>query len=132
MMTIRISAYGLLFGCVVVASSVTAEIPFTVTTAATPTGGGTVLLLPEQAPYFYGANIDILALPASGFAFSDWTFDGGVGYNPADLTSISTTVVVIGNTTITANFAPTPEPATMGLLAVGLAALAARRKRAGK
>ena len=154
MRTIRSSVYGLLLGCVALASGLTAgpitDSPvtdslltaapndsggtamegfqantYTVIPAVSPTGGGTATFQ-YPGPFTYGQEINILAVAADGFTFSDWTVIGPTIIEEQD--QASTMATICGNDTITANFTPTPEPASLALTGLGLAALAARRR----
>ncbi len=71
---------------------------YTLTMAVNPGGGGATT--PAVGPHYYDAYtvVSITATPSSGYRFVNWT--GGVA-NP---NSISTTVTMNGNKTITANF----------------------------
>ena len=73
------------------------DIMFELTTEVSPFGAGTVT--PSSGSYKAGATVNLLATPATNYAFSGWT--GPV----ADASSASTTVVVgYPQTIVTANF----------------------------
>lgn len=77
-------------------------------TGGTATGTGT---------YDVGATAAITATPASNYGFSDWT-----GSNPpADPSAETTTIVVTGTQTVTANFAPLNLPPVVSLNAAATA-----------
>jgi hypothetical protein len=79
-------------------TSVTAnfiEVPFTIT--ANVVGNGSVGLEPDKLAYANGDTVIVTAYPGSGWAFSSWS-DGLTGFENPD------TIVVDGDTTVTANF----------------------------
>jgi uncharacterized repeat protein (TIGR02543 family) len=65
------------------------------------TGGGSVTRNPDKLSYESGENVTLTASPAAGYLFDGWT---------GASTSMSATVTVVmnGNKTLTANFAPLP------------------------
>ncbi len=80
------------------------EIAYTLTMAESPTAGGTATDVTNTSPYTEGAIVDILASPAGGYGFTEWTtLDGGTFASSAHA---NTTYTMPGNAaTITANFA---------------------------
>ncbi len=61
---------------------------------------------PSNCPHYYGDIISVQATPSAGFTFSGWSFDSNVNFDPANLSSLSTTVQINGrgNTILNANF----------------------------
>jgi hypothetical protein len=78
--------------------------PTTFTIQVNPTTGGNVTINPA-GPFNSGDTPTILATPFDGYSFTGWTFDTNVTYDPNDVTAASTTVAVIGNAVLSANFA---------------------------
>ena len=82
---------------------------YTLTLAVEPAGGGTIRLEALevedafQGVYFLGNPVDLTAQPAPGFAFAGWS-DTGLGSEPSVRLDPAT------DTTLTAFFAPSPEP----------------------
>jgi uncharacterized repeat protein (TIGR02543 family) len=75
-----------------------APIPnYTISTAVSPSGSGTVTLNPSQTSYPNGTSVQVTANPAVGYAFSSFSGDLTGSTNPA-------TLVVSKNSSITANF----------------------------
>ncbi len=76
---------------------------YTLSSAASPTAGGTVTYSPTSSPgcaagrYVYGENVTLTAAPATGYSFTNWT-GGASGTNPV------TTITILNNTSVTANF----------------------------
>jgi len=81
------------------------------------TAGGSVTI-PGEGTFIYDAGtvVNLVATPASGYQFDNWTGDVGT---IADVNSASTTVAMEGNYSITANFDVIP-PAIPPLFTVGL------------
>jgi uncharacterized protein YbdZ (MbtH family) len=127
-----------------------AQIPagkFSLTTLST--AGGSVTE-PGEGTFLYDAGtvVSLVASPASGYRFADWTGDAST---IADADSASTTIAMEGNYSVMANFEaispelvvgltgyPVNKPAVMapwilvGLaIAAGVSALGLRRRRAG-
>ncbi|MBQ7668243.1 MAG: InlB B-repeat-containing protein, partial [Clostridia bacterium] len=78
---------------------------FVLSTAASPSGKGTITLSPTHTDNYYaaGEQITITATPSSGYAFSAWSSSAGGTFGSA--TSASTTFTMPNNaTTITATF----------------------------
>jgi len=67
-----------------------------------PSGGGSVSLSPLGGEYEANAEVTLTATEADGYRFVDWTGDVGT---VADVNSASTVVSMIGDYSITANFA---------------------------
>jgi uncharacterized repeat protein (TIGR02543 family) len=65
-----------------------------------PTGGGTTIPAAGASNYPLGSVVALTATPAAGFAFVNWT--GAV----TDSANPSTTIIMSGDQTVTANFAP--------------------------
>jgi hypothetical protein len=78
-------------------------VPLTLTAAASPAGLGTVTVTPSKAIYYYGDQPTIVAAPISGYGLSNWSVTGGT---VANAVAASTTLTVLGNVTLTANFVP--------------------------
>jgi hypothetical protein len=53
-----------------------------------------------------GNVLTVTALAAPGYLFTGWTFDANVSYDPADVNSATTTVELLGSTTLAASFTP--------------------------
>ena len=70
---------------------------YTVSTSVTPTGGGTVTLNPSGGSYATGTPVQVTAVPAIGYTFSNFSGDLTGSTNPS-------TISVTGNKSITANF----------------------------
>jgi len=77
---------------------------YTLTIAST--AGGEVTD-PGEGPFTYdeGTVVDLVATPASGYVFVNWTGDTGA---IADVNAASTTITINGNYSITANFDERP------------------------
>jgi hypothetical protein len=67
---------------------------FGTTISPTPPSGGSIALAPAQGPYPYGSTVRLIAIPASGKAFSRWFSFTGPSNNPLDFLVISNTPVV--------------------------------------
>jgi Glycosyl hydrolases family 28/Divergent InlB B-repeat domain/Bacterial Ig domain len=80
-----------------VAFAPTATVNYTVTTSASPLGGGTVTLSPSQLSYASGSSVTVTATPAPYYLFTGFSGDLTGTTNPA-------TVTVNANMNITANF----------------------------
>ena len=74
-----------------------AAIPYTLTTSAIPSGGGSVTLSPSQATYTFGQQVTLTANPNTGYSFGSWSGGASGTTNP-------TTITITGNTSVTANF----------------------------
>ena len=72
---------------------------YDLTMAVSPSGGGTTTPAVGTASYVADSVVGITATPAVHYFFSSWT-----GAGVADPNSASTTVIVDGNKTVTANF----------------------------
>ncbi|NLD95195.1 MAG: hypothetical protein GX639_21300 [Fibrobacter sp.] len=70
---------------------------FTLTTTVQPSAGGSITLSPSGGTYDSGTVITLTASNASGYDFSNWS-------GSASGTSISATVTMTGNKSVTANF----------------------------
>ena len=79
-------------------------VPYNLTISSS--AGGSVTT-PGQGTFGYGSGmvVNLVATPASGYRFVNWT--GNVG-TVANVTAASTTITVSGNYSITANFAVIP------------------------
>jgi uncharacterized repeat protein (TIGR02543 family) len=73
---------------------------YTVSTAISPAGSGTVTLSPAGGTYASGSSVQLTANPAVGYVFSSFSGDLASASNPG-------TLVVNGNKSVTANFTPT-------------------------
>jgi hypothetical protein len=75
----------------------------TISTPVSPVGAGTVAISSE-APYSSGEAVTLTAVPADGYYFAYWTYNGQqVTTNPIPIT------LVAGANTITANFTTSPS-----------------------
>ena len=74
------------------------QVNYTLTMAVDPSGGGTTSPEVGDHTYAQGTVVDISATPNTGYEFVDWTGDA------ADPNSASTTVMMDGDKTVTANF----------------------------
>jgi uncharacterized repeat protein (TIGR02543 family) len=70
---------------------------YTLTAAANPPDGGAVSRNPDKPQYAPGANVNVMANPASGYRFTGWSGDA------AGAASLKT-VTMDGNKKLTANF----------------------------
>jgi uncharacterized repeat protein (TIGR02543 family) len=73
---------------------------YTLSIAANPSGGGSIVKSPDQTSYDPGTIVTLTATPASGYTFNNWS--GGATGN-----STTTTVTMNANTSVTANFTST-------------------------
>jgi len=74
-----------------------------VTMAVAPAGAGTATDLTGASPYAAGVQIDIKAVPATGYGFVNWTASPAVVFADANAGQTSFTMPA-GDVTITANF----------------------------
>ena len=89
-------------------ASVTANytaIHYTLTTGASPSGGGSIIASPSQATYTYGQQVTLTAAPNAGYTFSNWSGATSDSTNPR-------TITITANTSITANFTLSPYSLT--------------------
>ena len=100
------------FGYSAVAFAPAATVNYTVSTAVSPTGGGTVSLSPSQASYPSGTGVQVTATPATGYAFSSFSGDLSSTTNPS-------TLVVTKNDSVTANFTVVPCILTINIVGQG-------------
>lgn len=63
-----------------------AEQTYTVNLVAQPVGGGAISLNPAGGTYVAGTMVEVRAIPASGYAFSEWSGDLSGAVNPLRLT----------------------------------------------
>jgi uncharacterized repeat protein (TIGR02543 family) len=70
---------------------------YTITSAANPTDGGTVLRNPDQTYYEEGTIVSVTAVPAKGYTFTEWT-----GESISKKATLTTTID--RDLTLTANF----------------------------
>ena len=70
----------------------------TYTLTANSAGNGTVTKAPDQPAYDHGTNVDLTAVPATGYHFTAWSGDATGAANPL-------AVSMVVNKTITASFA---------------------------
>lgn len=87
---------------------------YTVTTAVSPAGGGTISLSPNQASYTSGAVVQVTATPSAYFTFTGFTGDLSGTTNPQNLT-------VNAAKSVTANFAPAQCSLTINTVGTGTA-----------
>lgn len=73
---------------------------YTLTTAVSPVGAGTVSLSPTGGTYASGSNVQMTANPAIGYVFSSFSGDLSGTTNPG-------TININGNKNVTANFTAT-------------------------
>lgn len=66
---------------------------------------GKVLKDPDQTVYQAGTQVLLTAIPNSGFQFGAWSGDG---VSPSERSNASITVIMNGNKSLTAGFAPLP------------------------
>ncbi len=85
---------------------------YTVTTAASPAGSGSIALSPTGGSYSSGSNVTLTANPAVGYVFSSFSGDVTSTSNPASL-------VVNGNKSVTANFVAAPCTLTINIVGQG-------------
>ncbi len=71
--------------------------PIEYTLAVSMIGDGSTVLTPNQATYHYGDQVELTAIPASGWRFSVWSGDLTGSLNPS-------TIVIDGNKAVTAAF----------------------------
>ncbi len=74
--------------------------PCSLTVNANPSGMGTVTKNPDKSIYGYGEQVTLTARGNEGYNFKNWSGDSNGEVNPL-------TVVIKGNMTVVANFAPT-------------------------
>lgn len=75
--------------------------PYTLSTVASPSGGGIVSRFPDQLSYPPGTSVMLTATPAAGYTFTGWSGDLTGTTNPV-------TITMTGNRTVTATFAAGP------------------------
>ncbi|MGE5180169.1 MAG: LamG-like jellyroll fold domain-containing protein [Bacteroidota bacterium] len=71
---------------------------YTLATAVSPSGAGSVTRNPDQPSYTSGATVEVTAVPSAGHHFVDWTGDLAGAVNPQ-------TITMSANQSVTANFA---------------------------
>lgn len=81
-------------------------VPVTYTLTTNTTGSGTIARNPNQPNYASGKVVALTATPASGYQFTGWSGNASGTSNPLSVTMNS-------NKTITANFAPVQQPASL-------------------
>ncbi|MCL2183847.1 MAG: InlB B-repeat-containing protein [Chitinispirillia bacterium] len=79
------------------------ERTYTLTVNSNPADGGITTPASSLPNITAGAPVSISAFPASGYAFSNWSIDRNEG-KISDPTAASTSVIVNGDATVTANF----------------------------
>ncbi len=92
------------------ARSVTARFELNEYTVAVEATNGAVAKSPDQTTYTYGTEVSLTATPDAGYRFTGWTG------NVADPTAASTSLVVTGDTTVTAHFLRSYEIRTLAEL----------------
>jgi len=75
---------------------------FTLTLASDPPEGGTITATPSGGTYDAGTTVTLTAVPNNGYAFKGWT-----GTGITDTTSLTTTVTINSDMTVTAHFEKT-------------------------
>lgn len=85
---------------------------YTVSTAVSPSGSGTVTLNPNQASYPSGTSVQVTANPGIGYTFANFSGNLTGSTNPQ-------TLVVNGNESVTANFAAVPCTLTINVVGSG-------------
>jgi hypothetical protein len=85
---------------------------YTVTTTASPVGGGTFTLSPSGSSFASGTSVQVTANPAIGYTFSSFTGDLTGSTNPQS-------IVVNGNKNITGVFTATPCTLTVNVVGQG-------------
>ena len=73
------------------------KVQYTLTTAVSPTGAGTVTLTPSGGVYDVGTTVQVKASATTGYVFDHWTGDLTGSSNPAN-------IVMAGNKSVTAVF----------------------------
>ncbi len=71
-------------------------------------GHGAVVRSPDLPRYDYGSTVRLTAIPSPGWKFDSWSGDAASAVNPLDL-------LMDGDKSITATFAPSPEPRVLGI-----------------
>ncbi len=89
-----------------------ATVNYTVSTAASPVGSGTITLNPNQLSYPAGTSVQVTANPGIGYTFANFSGNLTGSTNP-------TTLIVNGNESVTANFTPTPCTLTINIVGSG-------------
>jgi uncharacterized repeat protein (TIGR02543 family) len=79
---------------------------YTITRNITPASSGSIAAAPEQPGYPAGAQVSLTATPLPGYTFSGWSGDLSGSQNPA-------TLIMDGNKSVTATFAPTQYSLTV-------------------
>jgi len=75
---------------------------FTLTLASDPPEGGTITATPSGGTYDAGTPVTLTAIPNNGYAFKGWT-----GTSITDKSSLTTTVTINSDMTVTAHFEKT-------------------------
>jgi len=75
---------------------------FTLTLASDPPEGGTITATPSGGTYDAGTVVTLTAIPNNGYAFKGWT-----GTSITDKSSLTTTVTINSDMTVTAHFEKT-------------------------
>lgn len=86
--------------------------PSTHTVSVASAGSGSVSKSPDQALYSTSALVQLTATPDAGWIFDSWSGDLTGNTNPVD-------VVVLTDTSITANFTPDPNVRTVTVTTTG-------------
>jgi len=94
---------------------------FTLTLTSDPPEGGTITATPSGGTYDAGTPVTLTAIPNNGYAFKGWT-----GTGITDKSSLTTTVTINSDMTVTAHFEKTTTHMWWlpFLIAIGLVAIA--------
>jgi uncharacterized repeat protein (TIGR02543 family) len=83
-------------------------IQYAITAAVNPAGGGSVSRNPHLSAYAPGTRVNVMAIPATGYAFTGWS---GTGLQSADINDDNPlTVTMDENKMLTATFSRVREP----------------------
>lgn len=92
---------------------ITANFYCLLTVTVFPDGGGSVIVLPDQASFPYGSSVTLTAVPNPGWTFIGWSGNASGTHNPITLT-------MNDNLEITANFSQIEYSLSVSVNPVGL------------